>query len=61
VSSSVLCEKDDHSDGGSGPFHFFTDVGSTETDNVLGENDNGRKIQASHHASAIAADRSPYQ
>jgi hypothetical protein len=35
----------------------FTDVGSTETDNVLGENDNDREIQASHGATAIAGDR----
>ena len=35
----------------------FADVGVTETDNVLGANDNDRVIQASHGATAIASDR----
>jgi hypothetical protein len=35
----------------------FTDVGATETDNVLGANDNDRAIQASHGTTAIAGDR----
>jgi hypothetical protein len=38
----------------------FADVEATETDNVLGANDNDRAIRASHGATAIAADRSPY-
>jgi hypothetical protein len=36
----------------------FTDVESTETDNVLGANDNDREIQASHGVTAIAANLS---
>jgi len=38
----------------------FADVEATETDNVLGANDDDREIQASHGATAIAADRSPH-
>jgi hypothetical protein len=38
----------------------FADVKATDTDNVLDTNDNDREIQASHGATAIAADRSPY-
>lgn len=35
-------------------------VEATETNNVLGANDNDREIQALYGATAIAADRSPY-
>ena len=35
----------------------FADVEATETDNVLGANDNDRAIQASHGTTAIAGDR----
>jgi hypothetical protein len=35
----------------------FTDIGATETDNVLGANDNDRAIQALHYTTAIAGDR----
>jgi hypothetical protein len=41
-------------------FFAFTDVESTATNNVIDENDNDREIQASHAATAIAADRSFY-
>jgi hypothetical protein len=41
------------------PF-IFANVEVTETDNVLGANDNGREIQALHGATAIAPDRSAH-
>jgi hypothetical protein len=44
-------------DGGC-PFHFYRCwVAETETDNVVGENDEDRGILASHDATAIAGDR----
>jgi hypothetical protein len=60
VCNSPYCEEDDYGDDSSSPLSPLPIVEATETDNVLGTNDNDREIQALYGATAIAADRSPH-